>query len=171
MSIVCAVKLKVFPLHGNVTEQTEDKPQDDNLKRDILCQGNDYVSTNMQCVLRSRRWWYRQPADHSPWGAVEDAGSASTAAVNTLPLLPASHHAATLPQSGPPALLRPHGWVASRPSWQHLDHKVSQHSFHGLFLASFRTSECHISQHNQRRSCSKALKNQTRTETVPDGDA
>ncbi len=91
-------------------------PQDDNLKRDMLCQENDYVSSNVQCVLRSCRWWYRQPADRSPWGAVEDAGSASTAAVNTLPLLPASHHAATLPQWGPLALLRPHGWVAGRPS-------------------------------------------------------
>lgn len=61
-------------------------------------------------VLCSHRWRYRQPADRSPWGAVEDAGSASTAAVNTL-VFPANHHAATLPQSGTSSLLCPHGWV------------------------------------------------------------
>lgn len=64
--MVCAVKLQVLPLHGDVTEQTEDKLQDDNLKRDMLCQENECVSGNVQCVLRSYRWWYRQPADRSP---------------------------------------------------------------------------------------------------------
>lgn len=90
--------------------------------KDALCPENIYMSIIVLHVLHSHRWWYRQPADRSPWGAVEDAGSASTAAVNTLPLFPASHHAATLPQSSPLTLLCPHGWVASHPSIPHTVH-------------------------------------------------
>lgn len=63
--------------------------------------------------LRSCRWRYRQPADHSPWGAVEDAGSASTAAVDLHRRLAADHGAALL-QPGQHPLCRPHGWVTSR---------------------------------------------------------
>lgn len=114
-----AVKLQVLSLHENVTGQTEDKSQIKIYWRGVVPGEYLYISIIVPHVLHSCRWWYRQPADHSPWGAVEDAGSASTAAVNTLPLFPASHHATTLPQSGPLTLLRPHGWVASHPSIPH----------------------------------------------------
>lgn len=118
-SIVYAVKLHVLWL-GKLKRCHWSK------YKDVLYPEKIYISIIVLHVLHSHRWWYRQPADRSPWGAVEDAGSASTAAVNTLPLFPASHHAATLPQSSPLTLLCPHGWVASHssiPQTVHLNQK------------------------------------------------
>lgn len=105
--------------------------------KDVLYPENIYISIIVLHVLHSHRWWYRQPADRSPWGAVEDAGSASTAAVNTFPLFPASHHAATLPQSSPLTLLCPHGWVASHSSIPHTLH-LNQKSLSAYFTLFVR---------------------------------